>query len=142
MIFDRSRETYLRFGERKCSSETAASRCGTGQSDLEGGHIGKFLNPAKRSKAVDHSRDALRRDLVSERQACRVLDQPRSTPRRKKHFPCDESRLVKRMIKMTSECGRYGYRRVTALLRAESWQVNHKRIERLWRREGIDSDHS
>ena len=38
---------------------------------------------------------------------------------------------------MASDYGRYGYRRVTALLRGEGWTVNHKRVERLWRQEGL-----
>ncbi len=38
---------------------------------------------------------------------------------------------------MASEYGRYGYRRITALLRAEGWWVNHKRVERIWRQEGL-----
>jgi transposase InsO family protein len=41
------------------------------------------------------------------------------------------------MIELAGEYGCYGYRRITALLRQEGWQVNHKRIERLWRREGL-----
>ncbi len=41
------------------------------------------------------------------------------------------------MTQLASDYGRYGYRRVTALLRAEDWRVNHKRIERLWRQEGL-----
>jgi putative transposase len=40
-------------------------------------------------------------------------------------------------VQLASNYGRYGYRRVTALLRSEGWQVNHKRIERLWRQEGL-----
>ena len=45
--------------------------------------------------------------------------------------------LVKRTIELASQYGRYGYRRITAMLRNEGWKVNHKRIERLWRREGL-----
>ena len=52
-------------------------------------------------------------------------------------MPSDEPRLVKRMVELATEYGRYGYRRITALLRAEGWHVNHKRIERLWRQEGL-----
>jgi putative transposase len=44
---------------------------------------------------------------------------------------------VKRMVELACQYGRYGYRRVTALLRSEGWKVNHKRVERLWRREGL-----
>jgi putative transposase len=44
---------------------------------------------------------------------------------------------VKRMIELAGQYGRYGYRRITAMLRREGWRVNHKRVERLWRREGL-----
>ena len=52
--------------------------------------------------------------------------------------PTDEPRLVDRMIALATTYGRYGYRRVTGLLRGEGWHVNHKRVERLWRREGLN----
>ena len=86
---------------------------------------------------VRHVRNALGRDRVSQRRACRVLGQPRSTQRRVPHVADDEPRLVKRMIELASQYGRYGYRLITGLLRNEGWKVNHKRIERLWRREGL-----
>jgi len=82
-------------------------------------------------------RDSLGHDQVSERRACQVLNQPRSTQRRKPHVPRDEPRLLRRMLQLASDYGRYGYRRVTALLRSEGWRVNHKRVERLWHREGL-----
>ena len=41
------------------------------------------------------------------------------------------------MVELGSEYGRYGYRRITAMLRGEGWMVNHKRVERLWRQEGL-----
>ena len=74
---------------------------------------------------------------MSERRACNVLDQPRSTQRRELHTPSDEPRLIRRMVQLASGYGRYGYRKVTALLRDEGWRINHKRIERLWRQEGL-----
>jgi putative transposase len=74
---------------------------------------------------------------VSERRACRVLRQPRSTQRHRPHVPSDEPRLVRRMVELARQYGRYGYRRITALLRREGFVVNHKRVERLWRREGL-----
>jgi transposase InsO family protein len=74
---------------------------------------------------------------VSERCACRVLDQPRSTQRRSFKIPDDEPGLVKRIIELACDFGRYGYRRITALLRREGWRVNHKRVERIWRQEGL-----
>jgi transposase InsO family protein len=51
--------------------------------------------------------------------------------------PDDEPRLVARMEELASQYGRYGYRRISAMLRIEGWRVNHKRVERLWRREGL-----
>lgn len=86
---------------------------------------------------MNQVRDALGHEVVSERRACRVLGQSRSTQRRQRHVPDDEPRLVRDMIRLASQYGRYGYRRVTALLRREGWRVNHKRVERLWRQEGL-----
>jgi putative transposase len=74
---------------------------------------------------------------VSERRACRVLKQPRSTQRYQAIQADDEELLTARVIALASEYGRYGYRRITALLRNEGWQVNHKRVERIWRQEGL-----
>ncbi len=45
--------------------------------------------------------------------------------------------MVERIIELATQYGRYGYRRITAMLRQEEWQVNHKRVERIWRREGL-----
>ena len=83
---------------------------------------------------MDHVRHALG---VAERRACRVLGPPRSTQRHRPSVPDDESRLIARLIGLATQYGRYGYRRITALLRGEGWRVNHKRVERLWRREGL-----
>jgi putative transposase len=91
----------------------------------------------KRRAAVEHVREVLGRERVSERRVCRVLSQPRSTQRRELQVPTDEPRLVRRMVALASDYGRYGYRRITALLQAEGFRINHKRIERLWRREGL-----
>jgi putative transposase len=74
---------------------------------------------------------------VSERRSCRVLYQPRTTQRREVQVADDEPRLVGRIVDLAGRYGRYGYRRITALLRIEGWSVNHKRVERLWRREGL-----
>jgi transposase InsO family protein len=74
---------------------------------------------------------------ISERRACRVLQQPRSTQRYQKEVPEDEDLLRAKVIELASAYGRYGYRRVTALLRNQGWIVNHKRVERIWREEGL-----
>jgi transposase InsO family protein len=74
---------------------------------------------------------------VSERRACRALQQARSTQRYPKVMQEDEELLRAKVIELASEYGRYGYRRVTALLRNQDWIVNHKRVERIWREEGL-----
>jgi len=96
--------------------------------------LGKILSPPRRREAVQHVQHRLR---VSERRACRVLGQWRATQRHQALVRDDEPRLVTRLIALASEYGRYGCRRVTALLRREGWRVNHKRVARLWRREGL-----
>ena len=74
---------------------------------------------------------------VSERRACRVLGQARSTQRHRVEVCEGETRLVARIIELAKAYGRYGYRRITALLRREGWRVNHKKVERIWREEGL-----
>ncbi len=74
---------------------------------------------------------------ISERRACRVLQQPRASQRYAKRRADDEEALIARIVALASRFGRYGYRRITALLRQEGWSVNHKRVERLWRQEGL-----
>ena len=66
-----------------------------------------------------------------------MLSQARSTHRHRPVVPDDEPRLVARLIALATTYGRYGYRRITGLLRGEGWHVNHKRVERVWRREGL-----
>ena len=66
-----------------------------------------------------------------------MIEQPRATQRYKKRVPDDEEFLRQRIIELASEYGRYGYRRVTALLRNEGWIINHKRVQRIWREEGL-----
>jgi len=74
---------------------------------------------------------------VSERRVCRVLGQPRSTQRHTATLKSDEEALGVDIIRLAKHYGRYGYRRITALLRRDGWQVNHKRVERIWRQEGL-----
>ena len=74
---------------------------------------------------------------MSERRICRVLGQHRSTQRRKPRGRADEERLLADMVELVRQYGRYGYRRIAALLRDAGWQANDKRIERPWRREGL-----
>ena len=72
---------------------------------------------------------------VSERRACRVLGQVRRTQRYTLKVTDDETILTESIVSLASEYGRYGYRRITALLRRDGWRVNHKR-GRLWFNDG------
>jgi len=74
---------------------------------------------------------------VSERRACQVLEQVRTTQRLTPHVPDEEKQLESRIIELGAKYGRYGYRRITALLKQENRKVNHKRVERIWRKEGL-----
>ncbi|WP_132470540.1 IS3 family transposase [Novosphingobium sp. ST904] len=95
---------------------------------------GKLLSPARRRRCIDHVR---REFPVSERRICRVLGQHRSTQRKMPRGADDEQALTEDIIALAKQYGRYGYRRVTALLCHAGWTVNHKRVERIWRREGL-----
>ena len=66
-----------------------------------------------------------------------MLSQPRSTQRHRCITAPDEDSLTRAIVTLAGRFGRYGYRRVTALLRRAGWRVNHKRVERIWRREGL-----
>ncbi len=70
---------------------------------------------------------------VSERRACRVVSQPRSSQRYVCAKAGKDAALVERMVALSGENPRYGYRRVWALLKREGWLVNKKRVQRLWR---------
>jgi len=74
---------------------------------------------------------------VSERRSCRALQIPRSTQRYARKVPDDEPRLVADITRLALDYGRYGYRRVLELLKWDGWRVNHKRVERIWRQEGL-----
>jgi transposase InsO family protein len=74
---------------------------------------------------------------VTERRACRILGQARATQRYSSRDRVREERLISRITELAKQYGRYGYRRITALLQQEGIQVNHKTVERIWRREGL-----
>jgi putative transposase len=83
---------------------------------------------------VEHVRAELG---LSERRVCRVLGQPRSTQRKIPTTSDDEAALTADIIALALQYGRYGYRRITALLPEAGWRVNKKRVERIWRQEGL-----
>jgi transposase InsO family protein len=74
---------------------------------------------------------------VSERRACRVLRQPRATQRYLPNVREDEGPLTQRIIELACVYGRYGSPRFTSLVRRLGWNVNHKRVERIWKQEGL-----
>ena len=74
---------------------------------------------------------------VSEKRAYRTLGQIRSTQRYIREIKSEEEILREEIVSLATRYGRYGYRRITVLLRQEGWIVNHKRVERIWRKEGL-----
>src|SRR2546423_12945847 len=99
-----------------------------------GGGTGKLLSPARRRACIEHVRCSLG---VPERRACAALGQHRSTQRKMPQGRDDEERLTADIIELARQYGRYGYRKIAALLRDAGWHVNDKRVERIWRREGV-----
>ena len=74
---------------------------------------------------------------VSERRACKALDQPRSSQRYQPQPRSDEPAVVKRMLELVRQRPRFGYRRISRLLIAEGQRAGLSRVFRLWRREGL-----
>src|SRR5262245_54803325 len=74
---------------------------------------------------------------LSQRRVCKALGVARSLVRYQARLPGKDQGLVARMHELAKQHPRYGYRRVAALLRAEGWRVNNKRVRRLWRQQGL-----
>ena len=92
------------------------------------------MSPSRRREAIEQVRRVL---PVSERRTCRVLVQHRSTQRHRPKDDADEQRLTADIIALAKDYGRYGYRRIHALLGHAGWQVSLSVVERIWRREGL-----
>jgi putative transposase len=92
------------------------------------------VSPSRKRAAVC---DLQAKFQVSERTACRALVQPRGSQRYQAQARDDEEPLVKRMRELAGQRPRFGYRRIAALLRRESWHASATRVLRLWRREGL-----
>jgi putative transposase len=74
---------------------------------------------------------------LSERRACQIVGQHRSTQRREPCIAADDAALRTRLRRLSKDRPRWGYRRAHAQLREEGWAVNRKRVQRLWREEGL-----
>ena len=74
---------------------------------------------------------------LSERRACHVVGQARSTQRYARRERSDERALRQAIHAVARRHPRYGSRRVTVVLHAQGWRLNHKRVERIWREEGL-----
>jgi putative transposase len=86
---------------------------------------------------VEEVRRRLGPEKVSQRRACQVLGQPRSTQRYVKRRPSDEAKLLSEMRRIARRRPRFGSPRIYDALCTQGWSVNHKRVERLWREEGM-----
>jgi putative transposase len=78
---------------------------------------------------VEHARELYE---VSEQHACRLLGQWRRTQRYAALQKIDEVALTEPIIVLASEYGRYGYRRITALLQRDGWHRGKVRVQRRW----------
>ncbi len=87
----------------------------------------------RRRRAVQHARGK----GFSERHACRLVGQWRTTQRYQPTQCEDENRLTQSILALASKYGRFGYRRITALLKLAGWKVGKDRVQRIWRREGL-----
>jgi putative transposase len=84
--------------------------------------------------AVEHAIELFK---ISERRACKILGQSRTSQRYTIVVRPDENALTKAILELANKYGRYGYRRITVMLNNKGWHVNHKRVARIWRREGL-----
>ena len=95
------------------------------------------MSPERKRCTIDEVRRRLGPDKISERRACKVLGQPRGTQRYSKRRAADEAKLLEEMRRIARKRPRFGSPRIHDALGKRGWSVNHKRIERLWREEGM-----
>ena len=92
------------------------------------------MSPERRRRCVDHVRAKF---SVSERRACRALSQSRRTQRYTPKADPEEDNLTAEIKMLSLKHPRYGYKRITELLRRSGWRVNRKRVHRIWRQQGL-----
>src|SRR6202049_304376 len=129
-----SSETTEGTGEGERETQATGGGAVPGEASSQGCSGGKLLSPERRRTAVEHAREKYE---LSERHACQLVKQWRGTQRYLPIQRVDEDAVTRTIITLASEYGRYGYRRITALLRMAGWQVGKDRVQRIWRREGL-----
>ncbi|WP_239877655.1 IS3 family transposase, partial [Laribacter hongkongensis] len=120
-------------GRREQPVEAAGGRTGAGYSDAERGGLKKLTWPDQR---CDAARQLIAWHGISERRACLLLLVTRKTFRRKPARDCNAA-LRARLRELAEQCRRFGSPRLHALLRREGWAINHKRVERIYKQEGL-----
>ena len=120
--------------EGELSAQTVGGRTFLGEAGFAGCGAGKLLSPERRRCGVEHAEQEYG---MSERHACRLLGQWRGTQRYEPIQRSDEDALTRAMIALATQYGRYGYRRITALLQGAGWRVGKDRVQQIWRREGL-----
>ena len=93
-----------------------------------------MVGPARKREAVVHVRRCLE---VSERRACRATGQVRSTQRYLLKRPDKDKALREEILKLSGKEKRAGCRTIWRQLRRDGWEVNHKRVHRIWKKEGL-----
>jgi transposase InsO family protein len=96
--------------------------------------MGKLLSAARKRKAAEHVKQQMD---GPERRACKVSSQPGMTQRYKIKQPDRDKDLTTEIKKPAKRHKRYGYRMITARLRQDARVVNHKRVQRIWQKEGL-----
>jgi putative transposase len=98
------------------------------------GGAGKLVSPARRREAVVRVEERL---SLSERRACRAVGQHRSTQRHRPRTRAADEPIRRRLREISKADPRFGYRRAWAVLQREGFSINRKRVQRLWREEGL-----
>jgi HTH-like domain len=121
----------------ECAAAQGRRRPDARQGDAAGGDPPKTMTPARGREMIDFVRDAY---AVSIRRACRAIPACRASYHYRSRRP-EQAPLRKRIREIAETRMRYGYRRITVLLRREGWRVNVKRVRRLYNLEGLQMRH-
>ena len=123
-------------GKREPPTQETGRRFVIGQCHLEGGAVKKVDIPGQaHEQAVNQVMEML--ECISSDAPAGLLDSPGQRNVIREGLMRMKKILREQIVSLASRHGRYGYRRVTAMLRNEGWLVNHKRVERIWRQEGL-----